>query len=144
MAGQAAYQGDFIAHLIHEALFFEAQPWMFTAIYTAFALLVVLTFIMAPPRRRSREPNATATKVYAAFVQPISGCAHRGARLQPVVAGKDLVQHVYLHGQRRELIIGEPWSRRRFTHGSPRPDLKVSFNRRRERQGAFLSNERQF
>jgi hypothetical protein len=63
LAGQAAYQGDFIAHWIHEALFFEAEPWMFTAIYTAFALLVLLTFILAPPRRRPYESTATATKV---------------------------------------------------------------------------------
>jgi hypothetical protein len=52
LAGQTAYQGDFIANWIHETLFIEAEPWVFTLAYTAFALLVLLTFLVAPPRRK--------------------------------------------------------------------------------------------
>ena len=54
-AGQDPY-GDagYIAHWLHRVIFFEAQPWVFTLCYTAFALLVIGTFIVAPPRRRAR------------------------------------------------------------------------------------------
>jgi hypothetical protein len=51
-AGHASYRGDFLGHWVHELLFYDAPPWMFTLVYTAFGLLVVATFIMAPPRRR--------------------------------------------------------------------------------------------
>lgn len=57
-AGQAAYQGDFIANWLHEMLFFEASPWVFTVAYTAFGLLVVATFLVAPPRPRRKVPPA--------------------------------------------------------------------------------------
>ena len=54
LAGQQTYQGDFVAKWIHEALFFEAEPWVFTTIYVALALVVLLTFLLAPPRRLRR------------------------------------------------------------------------------------------
>jgi hypothetical protein len=50
-AGQTAYQGDFIATWLHELLFFEAPPWVFTILYTVFGLLVLGTLILAPPQR---------------------------------------------------------------------------------------------
>jgi hypothetical protein len=62
-AGQNPY-GDsgYIAYWLHRVIFFSAPPWVFTICYTAFALLVIGTFIVAPPRRRVREqPLATAT-----------------------------------------------------------------------------------
>jgi hypothetical protein len=34
-------------------LFYEAPGWLFTAVYAAFAMLVLITFIMAPPKRKS-------------------------------------------------------------------------------------------
>ena len=51
-AGQTTYQGDFVANCIHDAIFFEFQPWVFTAIYTSFGLLVVGTMVLAPPKRK--------------------------------------------------------------------------------------------
>lgn len=51
-AGETSYEGDFIASWVHEALFFEAEPWVFTVCYTLFGLLVLLTFLYAPPRRK--------------------------------------------------------------------------------------------
>ncbi|MFZ5556176.1 MAG: DUF2784 domain-containing protein [Pseudomonadota bacterium] len=42
----------FIARWIHALMFYDWPAWVFTAIYTGFALLVVLTFVMVPPRRR--------------------------------------------------------------------------------------------
>ena len=50
-AGQAAYdERGFIVHWLHRLIFFEAEPWVFTACYTAFALLVLGTLVFAPPR----------------------------------------------------------------------------------------------
>ena len=57
-AGQAAYHGDFIANWLHELLFLDASPWVFTVIYTAFGLLVLTTFFVAPPRPRVKVPPA--------------------------------------------------------------------------------------
>ncbi|NML63070.1 DUF2784 domain-containing protein [Massilia sp. RP-1-19] len=53
-AGQVSYDDDFIAHWLSRALFFEAPPWVFIAIYTAFALLVVWSWVRFPPRRAAR------------------------------------------------------------------------------------------
>ena len=53
-AGQQSYQGAFVANLVHDLLFFDAEPWVFTLLYTVFGLLVVATFVMAPPRWRRR------------------------------------------------------------------------------------------
>ncbi|MCA9016059.1 MAG: DUF2784 domain-containing protein [Planctomycetaceae bacterium] len=51
-AGQASYQGDFIATWVHDALFMTAEPWVFTLCYSLFGLLVLITFFLAPPRRK--------------------------------------------------------------------------------------------
>ena len=53
-AGQTTYGGDFVANWVHDLLFFEASPWVFTLCYTLFGLLVLATFVLAPPRRRKR------------------------------------------------------------------------------------------
>src|ERR1700744_5066735 len=49
-AGQAAYRGAFLANLVHDLLFYDAEPWVFTVIYTVFGALVVGSFLLAPPR----------------------------------------------------------------------------------------------
>jgi hypothetical protein len=43
--------GTFIGNLLHDLLFFHAPEWVFTTAYVAFALLVLATFVLAPPRR---------------------------------------------------------------------------------------------
>ena len=48
--GQIAEQGSFVQRLVHSILFYRAPPWVFTLIYSLFGLLVVLSFIVAPPR----------------------------------------------------------------------------------------------
>jgi hypothetical protein len=50
-AGQTAYRGDFLANVVHDTLFFDFPPWVFTSIYTAFGMLVLVTFVLAPPQR---------------------------------------------------------------------------------------------
>jgi hypothetical protein len=55
LAGEATYQGAFIAKWVHELLFYEAEPWVFTVCYSLFGLAVLLTFLLAPPRWRRRR-----------------------------------------------------------------------------------------
>jgi len=45
-AGQSSYSESFVEHWLHEILFYEAAPWVFTTIYTAFGVLVVLTWYL--------------------------------------------------------------------------------------------------
>jgi polyferredoxin len=52
-AGQTVEEGDFIGRWVHHALFYRADPWIFTLIYSAFGGLVVLSLILSPPRWRS-------------------------------------------------------------------------------------------
>ena len=60
-AGQASYPGDFLGHWAHRFIFFQAEPWVFTLIYTLFGLAVVATFVLAPPRCPWRQRRAEAT-----------------------------------------------------------------------------------
>lgn len=53
-AGEAGYAGSFIQHWLHRVLFYEAEPWVFTAIYTVFGALVIATWRLAPPRTPPR------------------------------------------------------------------------------------------
>lgn len=50
LAGDRSYQGDFLANWVHEILFYEAEPWVFTLCYSVFGLIVLLTFVLYPPR----------------------------------------------------------------------------------------------
>ncbi len=55
--GQTGYAADFIGHWVHELIFFDAPPWVFTVVYVAFGLLVLATFLFAPPRLPWRQPH---------------------------------------------------------------------------------------
>jgi hypothetical protein len=52
-AGQSTYEGAFIANLVHDLLFYDGPPWVFTLCYTAFGALVVGTLFLVPPRWRT-------------------------------------------------------------------------------------------
>jgi hypothetical protein len=54
-AGQAGYERGFIADWLHRLIFYDIDPWIFTLVYTLFGALVVATWILAPPRRRTRR-----------------------------------------------------------------------------------------
>jgi hypothetical protein len=43
---------SFVGDIIDSILYYDAPAWLFTIIYVGFALLVAITFIMAPPTRR--------------------------------------------------------------------------------------------
>jgi polyferredoxin len=59
-AGQQTYQGDFIARWVHDAMFFEAEPWVFTVCYSLFGGLVLATLFLVKPRWRSSRQDGTA------------------------------------------------------------------------------------
>lgn len=42
--GQEGYAETFVQHWLHRVLFFDAEPWVFTAIYTVFGALVLLVW----------------------------------------------------------------------------------------------------
>lgn len=51
-AGEAAYETSFIEHWLTRVLFYDAPPWVFTAAYTAFAVIVAFAWWRFPPGRR--------------------------------------------------------------------------------------------
>lgn len=53
-AGDAAYAGSFVAHWVEAALYYRAPAWVFAAVYTAFAVLVVASWFGIRPRRIGR------------------------------------------------------------------------------------------
>lgn len=54
-ATQATYQGTFISHWLQRLIFFDADPWVFTTAYVAFALAVLGTWWWVPPQRRRKR-----------------------------------------------------------------------------------------
>lgn len=44
---------SFVGRLVHAIIFYEAPPWAFTITYVLFALLVIGTLVLVPPRWRS-------------------------------------------------------------------------------------------
>ena len=57
-SGGSSYEGDFIADIVHEALFFELPNWAFTAIYTGFGLLVITSWWWCTPRRKTKVTDS--------------------------------------------------------------------------------------
>ena len=49
MTGQPSYQKTFVAHWLHELLFYEAPMWVFTLCYTLFGLSVLAAWVFIPP-----------------------------------------------------------------------------------------------
>jgi len=46
LAGESGYAESFVEHWLHKILFFQAAPWVFTAVYTCFGALVVLVWLL--------------------------------------------------------------------------------------------------
>ncbi len=58
-AGQATYQGDFLARWVHDLLFVEASSTVLAGCYVAFGLCVALTLWFVPPNRRPHRTEVT-------------------------------------------------------------------------------------
>ncbi|MGE3779024.1 MAG: DUF2784 domain-containing protein [Pirellulaceae bacterium] len=52
LSGGQTYRGDFVAHVVHGLLFYDAPAWGFTLAYTLFGVAVLASFLAVPPRRR--------------------------------------------------------------------------------------------
>ena len=59
-AGGVGYRRSFVAHWLHELMFYDVAPEVFAAVYTGFGLLVLLVWILIPPRRHWRSPDKSA------------------------------------------------------------------------------------
>jgi hypothetical protein len=54
-AGQDAGDGTFIGRCLDKLLFYNAPAWVFTAIYIGFAMVVLATLFLVPPRWKPRS-----------------------------------------------------------------------------------------
>lgn len=50
-AGQPTHEVSFIAYWLSRLIFYQAPSWVFTAVYSAFAVLVAVSWWRWPPRR---------------------------------------------------------------------------------------------
>lgn len=51
-AGDTTYAGSFVAHWLESILYYQAPAWVFAACYTAFAAVVVLSWVWVRPHGR--------------------------------------------------------------------------------------------
>lgn len=51
-AGGGVYATSFLGHWLGRVIFYTAPTWAFTAIYTVFALIVIISWLLYPPRRK--------------------------------------------------------------------------------------------
>jgi hypothetical protein len=53
LAGQPTTGESFLGRLLHNLIFVDWPPWVVNGLHIAFALLVLGTFVLAPPRRKT-------------------------------------------------------------------------------------------
>jgi hypothetical protein len=57
LGADTPYPGSFIGYLLDRLIFYDFPQWLFTLVYLSFGALVLLTFVLVPPRiGRSRRP----------------------------------------------------------------------------------------
>jgi hypothetical protein len=49
-AGRSTYADSFMQHWLHEILFYDFPPLVFTVAYTAFGILVLIAWLRVPPK----------------------------------------------------------------------------------------------
>lgn len=54
-AGDAVYEGSFVAHWLETLLYYRAPAWVFVVAYTLFAVGVVASWFLVRPRRFGRQ-----------------------------------------------------------------------------------------
>jgi len=54
-------RASFVGRIIDSLLFYDAPLWLFTIIYSLFALLVAIIFVRAPPSRKSHEQGVSVS-----------------------------------------------------------------------------------
>jgi len=57
-AGEQVREESFVGRLLHGAIFVDLPLWALNALHISFALVVIATFVLAPPRRsRLTQPT---------------------------------------------------------------------------------------
>ncbi len=56
LAGQATSGESFVGRLLHELIFVSWPPWVVNGLHVVFALVVLGTFVLAPPRGMGERP----------------------------------------------------------------------------------------
>lgn len=51
-AGESVRAESFVGRCVHDLLFYDAPSWVFTVVYCLFGAIVLMTFVIAPPKRR--------------------------------------------------------------------------------------------
>ena len=51
-AGSPLHADSFIGYWLQRLIFYDAPSWVFTLVYTCFAVVVAVTLVFHPPRRR--------------------------------------------------------------------------------------------
>jgi len=51
LAGDSIYAGSFISHWLEKLLYYQLPSWVFVVAYTAFAVIVITSWIWVRPRR---------------------------------------------------------------------------------------------
>jgi hypothetical protein len=51
LAGHAGRPGTFVGRIVRSMLYYDFPLWVFAITYAAFALLVIATLVLVPPRR---------------------------------------------------------------------------------------------
>ena len=54
-AGQPVIEGTFVGRLMHYLIFAAVPGWVAEAVYIGFAVAIVITFVLAPPRFRAQR-----------------------------------------------------------------------------------------
>ena len=60
------HEGSFMGRLAHNILFYDAPQWIFSVLHCVFAVVVLLTFILAPPRCSFRKRIKSQSASHAA------------------------------------------------------------------------------
>ena len=58
LRGDSTDDAGFIAHWLHQFLYYDFPAWAFTTLYLAFAVFVALLYWWSPPRFQSRRVAA--------------------------------------------------------------------------------------
>ena len=55
MAGSLPYDAGFLSYWLNWLIYYTAPEWVFTLVYSVFALIVLITFVVYPPQRAARS-----------------------------------------------------------------------------------------
>jgi Protein of Unknown function (DUF2784) len=58
ISGEASHSRDFIGYWVDRLIFYDFPSWVFMVAYVVFGILVMIVFILAPPRWPGRRTSA--------------------------------------------------------------------------------------